>query len=187
MDCVNMSSNEDWGAYADEETTIGRCEMSKLQNMRGIEIQKFRAVSSGPKTMNEMFSDHGFNAWINANRHLIKEHMYEPFDLWWHEGEKHVWIWAIKDDVTEADVLPYEIIEFPGGMFLVATGDESDNEDLEETIGCMMDWIRHSDVFEYGDFEKGGMCNMPNGDGAFDKAMGVAQQQIFLPLKLRSK
>ena len=26
------------------------------------------------------------------------------------------WIWRIKDEITEADVFPYEIIEHPGGL-----------------------------------------------------------------------
>jgi len=38
-----------------------------------------------------------------------------------------------------------------------------------------------------GDFPKSGMCNIPNPDGAFDRALGIAQQQIFLPLKFRDK
>ena len=166
--------------------------MSKLNNMRGIEIQKFRAVSSGPKTLNELFGENGFDLWVGQHRHLLAEHMYEPTAFLWHEDEQITWesghnifILAIKDDVTENDVAPYDIIEFPGGIFLVATGDESDNDDLEETISCMMTWIRNSEVFEYGDFPKSGMCNMPNPDGAFDKALGIAQQQIYLPLKFR--
>ena len=168
--------------------------MSKLQNMRGIEIQKFRAVSSGLKTLNELFGENGFTVWINAHRHLLKEHMYEPTDFLWHEDEKITWdggrnifALAIKDDVTEADVAPYEIIEFPGGIFLVATGDEKNNDDLNETINCMFQWIENSDIFEYGDFPKSGMCNMPNPDGIFDQSLGIAQQQIYLPLKLRTK
>jgi hypothetical protein len=168
--------------------------MSKLKNMRGIEIKKFRAVSSGLKTLNELFGEDGFHMWVSRNRHLLAEHMYEPTDLLWHNDEKISWdsglntyIIAIRDGVTEADVAPYEIFEFPGGMFLVATGDEKDNADLEETIGCMMTWIKDSTIFEYGDFPKSGMCNMPNADGAFDAALGIAQQQIYLPLKLRSK
>jgi len=167
--------------------------MSKLHNMRGIEIKKFRAVSSGAKTLNELFGENGFCAvWENQHRHLLKEHMYEPTAFLWHEDEnitwesgKNIFVLAIKDDVTEADVAPYEIIEFPGGIFLVATGDESNNDDLNETINCMMTWIENSDVFEYGDFPKSGMCNMPNPDGVFDKALGIAQQQIYLPLKFR--
>jgi len=168
--------------------------MSKLKNMRGIEIKKFRAVSSGSKTLNEIFGENGFLTWVNQHRHLLSEHMYEPVEFLWHEDKnitwengKNIYIRAIKEDVTEADVAPYDIMEFPGGMFLVATGDENNNDDLEETINCMMTWIQNSDIFEYGDFPKSGMCNMPNPDGAFDKALGIAQQQIYLPLKLRAK
>jgi hypothetical protein len=51
----------------------------------------------------------------------------------------------------------------------------------------MMQWIENSDIFEYGDFPISGMCNMPNPGGAFDKALGIAQQQMYLPLKIRSK
>lgn len=167
--------------------------MTKLQNMRGIEIKRFRAVSSGPKTLDELFGKGGFAQWLEAHRHLTQKHMYETTDLLWHEGDKETWgrgknilISAIKDDVTQADVAPYELIDFPGGMFLVATGDESNNDDLNETVHCMMAWIENSDVFEYGDFPKSGMCNMPNPDGAFDKALGIAQQQIYLPIKFRS-
>ena len=167
--------------------------MSKLHNMRGIEIQKFRAVASGPLTLKELFGENGFTVWVNQHRHLLKGHMYEPTDFLWHEDEKITWengrsifILAINDAVTEEDVAPYEIIEFPGGIFLVATGDESDSDDLEETISCMMSWINSSEIFEYGDFPKSGMCNMPNPDGVFDTSLGIAQQQIYLPLKLRA-
>lgn len=168
--------------------------MSKLQNMRGIEIKKFRAVSSGLKTFDELFGKNGFAEWLESHRHLVQEHIYEPTDFLWHEGDKETWgcgqnvfISAIKDEVTQADVDPYDIIEFPGGMFLVATGDENNNADLNETVNYMMQWIEDSDIFEYGDFPKSGMCNMPNPSGAFDKALGIAQQQIYLPLKIRSK
>jgi|GEM_PF-618231 len=181
--------------------------MSKLSNMRGIEIKKFRAVSSGLKTLKELFGENGFDSWIRQHGNLLIEHMYEPTSFLWHEGitfnresqnfsinENITWesgkntlILAIKDDVTEADVAPYEIIEFPGGIYLVATGDEGDNDDLNETIGCMLSWIRNNEIFEYGDFPQSGMCNMPNSGGAFDKALGIAQQQIYMPLKRRTK
>ena len=159
--------------------------MSKLLNMRGIEIKKFLAVSSGLKTLDELFGENGFVLWVKAHNHLLRDHVYEPTDFLWHEGDKNIWALALKEDVTAADVAPYDIIEFPGGMFLVATGDEKDNDDLEETISCMMDWIKNSPVFEYGDFPKSGMCNMPNPDGAFDKALNIAQQQIYLPIKFK--
>lgn len=162
--------------------------MSKLKNMRAIEIPKFRAVSSGLKTFEELFGNGGFCEWIDfKNEHLIQKQISDEPGFMWHEGDKNIFIRAIKDNVTEKDTSPYEIIDFPGGMFLVATGDENDNADLEETISCMKDWIESSTIFEYGDFPKSGMCNMPNADGAIDKALGIAQQQIFLPLKFRTQ
>ncbi|MCL2408886.1 MAG: hypothetical protein FWC96_04635, partial [Oscillospiraceae bacterium] len=103
--------------------------MSKLQNMRLIEIPKFRAVSSGAKTLNELFGDNGFDStWVKLHHHLLMQHMYEPTCFLWHEDiniawdeGKNIFILAIKDDVTDEDAAPYEIVEFPGGMFLVAT------------------------------------------------------------------
>ena len=165
--------------------------MSKLQNMRAIEIKKFRAVSSGWITNAEVYS---FYSWVNQNQHLLVRHIYEPTEFMYHDdsalpaGEiKNTVILAINDDVTEEDTAPYEIVEFLGGMFLVATADELVNDDIEETVSCMHKWINDGGVFEYGDFPKSGMCNMPNADGAIDKALGIAQQQIYLPLKFRAK
>lgn len=163
--------------------------MSKLQNMRAVEIPRFRAVSSGAKPLGEIFGDGSeFLSWVKSHGSLLKAHVFEPQDFVWHENKdvnQSVWALAINDDVTEADTVPYEIIEFQGGMFLVATADENDNDDLNETIDCMVEWINASAIFEMGDYPISGMCNMPNPDGAIDKALGIAQQQIFLPLKFR--
>ncbi|MCL1804094.1 MAG: GyrI-like domain-containing protein [Eubacteriaceae bacterium] len=168
--------------------------MSKLKNMRGIEIPRFRALSSGPKTLKELFGPDGFDEWAGRHQSFFARHIYEPTAFLWHEDEAITWesgysilAMAIDDSVTEADVAPYEIIEFPGGIFLVATGDENDPSDLNETVQCMMEWIESSNIFEYGDFPKSGMCNMPNPNGAFDTALGIAQQQIYLPLKMRAQ
>lgn len=163
--------------------------MAKLQNMRLIEIPSFRAVSSGERTLERLFEkEGGFSAWADSHTRLLRSSLFEPMDFLWHEDRdinRSVWIIAINDWVTEADTAPYEIVEFPGGSFLVATADEKDTDDLNETVAGMMDWINRSEVFTYGDFPLSGMCNMPNPGGKLDKAMGIAQQQIFLPLKWR--
>ena len=163
---------------------------TKLQNMRAIEIKKFRAVSSGWITNAETYDF--YTTWVIHNQHLFVRHMYEPTEFMYHDFTvpdevRNTVVLAINDDVTAEDVAPYEIVEFPGGMFLVATADELDDGDINETVDCMHRWIHDSGVFEYGDFPQSGMCNMPNADGAIDKALGIAQQQIYLPLKFRSK
>ena len=158
--------------------------MSKLKNMRIISIPKFTAVSSGAHPLNELFGAGGFSEWCNAHPLLLRDSLYECMDFLWHENnsiDTSVYIWAVRDGVTAADVAPYALIEFPGGLFLVATADEKDNDDLNETVDCMYQWIENSDVFEYGDFPQSGMCNMPGPEA--DRLLGIAQQQIFLPLK----
>lgn len=80
--------------------------MSKLQNMRIIEIPKFRAVSSGPSSFDELFGEDGFDRWIGAHSHLLKDLIYACPDFMWHEDNdirQTVWIWAVREDVTEAD------------------------------------------------------------------------------------
>ena len=164
-----------------------------LRNMRVIQIPRFRAVSSGEKTLEEIFSEGGFDRWCAEHPQLIRQGLYEPNSFLWHTGERETWgmglnvlIYPVREGVTEEDVAPYEIMEFPGGIYLVATADENDADDINETVSDMMKWISESTVFEYGDFPQSGMCNMPDGNGAVDQALGVSQQQIFLPLKRRS-
>ena len=163
--------------------------MSKLQNMRLVEIPRFRAVSSGTRPLEEIFFvENSFSKWVDAHSQLMKKHIFEPQDFLWHENDdinKSIWIVAIKDNVTKNDTAPYEIVEFPGGMFLVATCDELDSDDLNETVLNMREWIDRNEIFEHGDLP--GMCNMPNPDGAIDQALGIAQQQIFLSIKLREE
>lgn len=162
--------------------------MTKLRNMRVIEIPSFRAVTSGEKTFDALFAPDGFDRWCAVHAELMRDTVFEPVDFLWHVGAPetygrglNVWIRAIKEGVTPDETAPYEIFEFPGGIFLVATADENDPDDLNETVVDMMRWIEDNDIFEYGDFPRSGMCNMPG--GVADALLGIAQQQIFLPLK----
>lgn len=166
--------------------------MSFLKNMRVVRIPPFRAVTSGEQNFDDLFAPGGFMDWCEEHLYLIRDLIYEPSDFLWHTGDPatygkgtNVWIWALNDGVSEAEVAPYEILDFPGGIYLVATANENNPEDMNETISSMMDWINASPVFEYGDFPASGMCNMPAGDESIDQALGIAQQQIFLPLKYR--
>ena len=170
--------------------TRGGRTMTKLQNMRVIEIPPFRAVSSGPDTFANIFGEGGFDKWLGSHGHLFKDILYAHPDFMWHEeddSDKTVWIWAVKDDVTEEETAPYGIIEFEGGMYLVATGNEDDSKDLGRTYKGMMKWIKKSKAFASGHRPgRYGMCHM-TGCGAIQQALGFAQQEIFLPLKFKER
>ena len=160
--------------------------MSRLQNMRVVEIPVFRAVSSGPRTLDDIFGPGGFDEWCSAHEELLREALYEPLDFLWHEDNdinRTVLAKALKDGVMPQQTAPWEIFNFPGGIFLVATADENNMDDINETVSGMLEWIDSSGVFEYGDFPESGMCNMP-GNKTIDSAQGIAQQQIFLPVRM---
>lgn len=56
-------------------------------------------------------------------------------------------LWTVKDDVTEADTCPYEMIEYPGGLYAAAVsidGDgESHNKVREKTAKAGKHKFRH--------------------------------------------
>ena len=86
--------------------------MSKLQNMRVVEIPSFRAVSSGTQTLDELFGPKSpFSAWVDSHKGLLKTHIFEPQDFLWHENKNidtSVWVLAVNDTVTAEDTAPYE-------------------------------------------------------------------------------
>jgi hypothetical protein len=161
--------------------------MSKLGNVRIIDIPKFKAVSSGIDTFDNIFNVNGFWNWIETHRRLIKNLVYASPDFMWHEEGKSIWIWAIEDWVTEADTAPYKSIEFEGGIYVVATADENDSTDLDEVVNSMKKWIENSGVFEMDD--RPGHRGMGHciGYGSVNDAIGMSQQEIFLPVKLKNQ
>jgi hypothetical protein len=160
--------------------------MGKLNGLRIIEIPSFRAVSSGSQPFNKIFAEDGFDKWMTAHNHLWRDCFYADPDFMWHEQDGYAtWIWAVKDDVTTTDCKPYELIDFKGGMYAVATADENDSGDINEVFGGMMKWITDSGVFEMDGPPRYAMGHMV-GVG-LTKALGWAQQEIFLPIKYKTK
>ena len=116
--------------------------MSKLAGVRVIEIPKFKAVSSGLDTFDNLFGENGFDNWLGKHKKIIKNLIiYEGVDFMWHEGDKNIWIWAVEDWVTEADTSPYELIEFEGGMYVAGVADENDGTDCGEVYNNLLQWI----------------------------------------------
>jgi hypothetical protein len=160
--------------------------MGKLNGLRIIEIPDFKAVSSGSQPFDILFNEDGFDKWMTANKHLLRECFYADPDFMWHEQEGYAtWIWAVKDNVTSADCVPYDLIEFKGGIYAIATADENDGADIGEVYNGMVKWIEDSSIFEMDGPPRYGMGHMV-GVG-LTKELGWAQQEIFLPIKYKTK
>lgn len=159
--------------------------MSKLGNVRVIEIPKFKAVSSGLDTFDSIFGEGGFFSWVQAHDMLFKKSIYgHAYDFMWHEGDKNIWIWAVEDWVTEIDAAPFELIEFEGGIYVVAVADEKDDIDCGEVYYGALKWIEEGGVFEPDD-RPGHRCIFHHIGYNLQDVMNVVQQEMFLPVRVR--
>jgi hypothetical protein len=158
--------------------------MSKLNGLRIIDIPNFRAVSSGSQPLDKIFGESEFQKWHRANSHLWRDTFDRAPDFAWHEQEGYAtWIWAVKDNVTAADCTPYELIEFKGGIYAVATADPNDSADINEVVSNMLKWIENSTVFERDENPpRYGMYHMVGVGG-----ISFRQQELFIPLKPKIK
>ncbi len=158
--------------------------IKKVPEVRIIQIPKFKAVTSGYQTFNDIFSENGFNNWQQSHNHLIRDLLYAPPDFMWHEEGKTIWIWAVNEWVTEADTAPYDIIEFEGGLYAAAISVDGDDDISGRVYMGIKKWIETSG-FELD--ERSGhqtLCHMPNPTEEIKKGLGYHQLDIFVPIKL---
>ena len=148
-------------------------------------MPKFRAVTSGYRTFDDIFGENGFGKWQEAHRHLIRDLLYASPDFMWGEDGKTVWVWAINDWVTEADTAPYEIIEFEGGLYAAAISVDGDDDICGRVYSGIKNWVETSGFDMDERYGRQTLCHMPNPTEEIKKGLGYHQLDIFVPVKLR--
>ena len=97
----------------------------KVPDIMIVRIPQFKAVTSGLVTFEELF-DGNFGPWEETHQYLFKPIIFDSPDFMYGKDGKAAWIWALKDEITGADTNPYEIIEYPGGLYAVAVSVDGD-------------------------------------------------------------
>ncbi len=123
--------------------------------------------------------------------HLYKNVIFDCFDFLLTKDDKAEWICAVKDDVTNADVMPFKLLDFPGGLYAMAVNIDEDNESIQKVEDKVLRWIENTN-FEY-DTSRSVMFNMPylyedGRDTAYrdiEKGLGYKQMQRYFPIKLK--
>jgi len=157
----------------------------KVPDVMIVRIPKFRAVTTGYGDFGMVF-DSGIDKWQEKNSHLLKDIIFDCPDFLMGGGAECrdgvQWIWAIKDDVCEADTAPYKIIEFEGGLYASAVCIDDDNESMEKVHNKILEWIKGTN-FVY-DEERDFMGHMPYPHDDIKKGLGYHQLQRYVPIKL---
>lgn len=158
--------------------------MKKVPEVRIVQINPFRAITSGADTFENIMSV--FQQWQEEHQYLIKKMEYgAPDFLWFEEDMSGEWIWAVKDWVTEEDTAPYKIVEFEGGLYAAAMSVDGDDDIAGRVMAGIHKWIEDSN-FELD--ERPGhrtMCHMLNPTDEIREALGYDQLDIYVPIKVR--
>ncbi|MDE5597066.1 MAG: MerR family transcriptional regulator, partial [Lachnospiraceae bacterium] len=102
LEFVEQIKNADFSRDIDVKRLYERAEKveSRITNIRIIQINPFKAFSSGADTIENVMGV--FQEWQEEHNHLVRKMIYgAPDFLWFEEDMKAVWIWAVEDWVTE--------------------------------------------------------------------------------------
>ena len=149
-----------------------------------VRIPKFRAATSGLMTFEELFGG-GFGPWQEAHSHLFKSVIFDAPDFLYGKDGKAEWIWAIKDEVTEADTHPYQIIEYPGGLYAAAVSVDGDGESHDKVRRKTEKWLENTNFII--DSDRLLMGHMIFVDDEIKKGLGYNQMNLYAPIKLKEE
>jgi DNA-binding transcriptional MerR regulator len=163
----------------------------KIPDIMVVRIPEFKAVTCGDQPWGEMFKEGGYMYQLWQYCHLYKSVIFDCFDFLLSKNDKAEWICAVKDDVTNGDVSPFKLFDFPGGLYAMAVSIDEDNESIQKVEDKVRQWI-DSTNFEL-DKGRNVMFNMPylyedGRDFAYkdiEKGLGYKQMQRYFPIKLK--
>ena len=157
---------------------------NKIPDIMIVRIPKFRAVTSGLISFEELFGGE-FEPWQEAHNHLFEPVIFDAADFLCEKDGKVEWIWALRDDVTKADVSPYEIIEYPGGLYAVAVSVDGDGESNNQVRNKTEKWLERTNFVI--DKERGLMGHMIYVDDEIKEGLGYHQMNLYTPIKLKGE
>jgi len=163
----------------------------KVPDIMVVRIPEFKAVTCGIQSWGDMFKEGGYMNQLWQYCHLYKSVIFDCFDFLLSKNDEAEWICAVKDGVTNADVSPFKLFDFPGGLYAMAVSIDEDNESIRKVEDKVLRWIESTN-FEL-DKSRNVMFNMPylyeaGRDIAYqdiDKGLGYKQMQRYFPIKLK--
>ncbi len=155
---------------------------NKVPDIMIVRIPKFRAVTSGLISFEELFGG-DFGPWQEAHNHLFKPVIFGSPDFLYGKDGKAEWIWAIKDEVTQTDTHPYEIIEYSGGLYAVAVSVDGDDESHNKVRSKTEKWLESTKFIIDRDREF--MGHMIYVDDEIKEGLGYHQMNLYAPIKLK--
>ena len=153
----------------------------KVPDVIIVRIPKFKAMTTGLLSWDKVF-DTGIDRNEKYQR-LTVPIIFDGRDFLYGKEEKAAWIWRVRDDVTEADVKPFELTEFQGGLYAVSVSVDGDGESHDKVRSKMTKWLESTNFII--DNEREMMGHMIYVDDEIKKGLGYEQMALYAPVKLK--
>lgn len=153
----------------------------KVPDIIIVRIPSFRAVTSGAMPYDEIFGQ--FQLWQEAHNDFYKPIIFDAPDFLCENNGSLEWIWRIKDEITDADVAPYKIIEHPGGLYAAAVSIDGDGESGNKVMKKIEKWIEKTNFVIDG--SRTTSVHMIYADEEIRKGLGYHQLNFYAPIKLK--
>lgn len=154
-----------------------------MHTIRVIHIPPLKVATSGKITTMEQLE--AFDTWWSS---IDAKHYITPRDFMWVNDKENYaeWIFAIPEGCT--DTGGYELIDFPGGLYAVATSKDQD-DDANDVKAAISQWVQDSACFELATsandpIERFTMCHVVT-PKVFKEKMGYHLSDVFVPIILK--
>ena len=152
----------------------------KIPDIMIVRVPTFRAVTSGSVPWEVAFG--AFSQWVDEHRHFLAEVVFGSADFLTGDAEKVEWVWRIRDEIQEADVAPYQVTEFQGGLYAVAVSIDGDGESHDKVWAKVNDWVATTNFIE--DQSRFPVAHMIYVDEEIMTGLGYNQMNLYLPVKV---
>ena len=154
----------------------------KVPDIMIVRIPKFRAVTSGAMPYEDIFGK--FQLWQEAHNDFYLPIIFDAPDLLCENNGNLEWIWRIKDEITEADTAPYDIIEHPGGLYASAVSIDGDDESGNKVLQKIEKWLGKTNFVM--DDSRATAVHMIYADDEIRQGLGYHQLNFYAPIKLKN-
>lgn len=154
----------------------------KVPDIMIVRIPPFRAVTSGLLTFEELFGG-DFIPWQEAHDDLFRPVIFDASNFLCGKDGKSEWLWAVRDDVTESQTAPYEIVQCPGGLYAAAVSIDGDGESHDLVRSKTEKWLEGTNFII--DSSRPLMGHMIYVDDEIMAGLGYHQMILYAPVKLK--
>ncbi|MCL2372273.1 MAG: MerR family transcriptional regulator [Defluviitaleaceae bacterium] len=150
----------------------------KVPDIFVVRIPKFRAMTTGLVGWDKVFGM-GIDGMATKTVPIL----FDGEDFLYGQDGKAAWIWRIHDDVTEADIHPFKITEFVGGLYAVSVCMDGDGESHDKVRAKTEKWLEGTNFAIDNSREL--MGHMIYVDDEIKKGLGYEQMALYAPSKLK--